>query len=112
MGELKGVLHKKYEEKQITNKFKKRQFVVYVPGSGYRDNYVKFSLIQGECSLIDDYEEGDSITVFYSLEGRQWENPNTGETEYFNDIKATHINLEEENIKVNDTSGDGDDLPF
>ena len=83
-----------------------------MPGSGYRDNYVKFSLVQGECSLIDDYEEGDSSTVFYSLEGRQWENPNTGETEYFNDIKATHINLEEENIKANDTSGDGDDLPF
>ncbi len=112
MSELKGVLHRIYEEKQITNKFKKREFIVYVPGNGYRDNYCKFSLIQSECSLVDDYEEGDLVTVFYSLEGRAWDNPKTGETEYFNDIRATHINLEEGEIKVNDTSGKGDDLPF
>ena len=112
MANIKGILHLIDEEKQVTDKFKKREFVIYIPEQGYRSKYVKFSLIQKDCDVIDDFEEGDTVTVSYSFEGRAWENPKTGKTEYFNDIRATRITLEEEEIQINDISGEGDDLPF
>lgn len=109
---LKGILHVIYDTKQITDNFRKREFVLYLPKVGFRSTFVKFSLIQNSCELIDGFNGGDSVTVSYSLEGREWNNPNTGEKEYFNDIKANSIKIEEEEIKVHDVSGDGDDLPF
>ena len=112
MGQIKGIIHKIYEEKQVTEKFKKREFVVYIPEQGYRSKYVKFSLIQKDCDVIEEFEEGDTVTISYSFEGREWENPKTDETEYFNDIRANRITLEEEEIQMNDISGEGDDLPF
>lgn len=112
MGQVKGILHKIYEEKQLTEKFKKREFVVYIPEQGYREKYVKFSLIQKDCSNIDDFQEGDTVLVSYSFDGRDWKNPKTDEVEYFNDIRANRITLEDEEIQISDITGDGDDLPF
>jgi single-strand DNA-binding protein len=106
----KGILHVIGETQQLTDKFKKREFVIYVEG-GYREKYVKFSLVQDDCSKIDMFSEGDTIEVSYELDGRRWNNPQTGEDQYFNDVKALHINLMEDQVPQ-DMSGEGDDLPF
>jgi hypothetical protein len=105
-----GILHVIGETQQLTDKFKKREFVIYVEG-GYRERYVKFSLVQDDCSKIDMFSEGDTIEVSYELDGRRWNNPQTGEDQYFNDVKALHINLMEDQAPQ-DMSGEGDDLPF
>ena len=113
MGSIKGIIHQINEEKQVTEKFKKREFVVYIPGNSYRDRYVKFSLIQSDCDMIDNFEEGDTVEVSYSFEGREWKNPKTDELEYFNDVRASRIiPQEEKDVQVTDISGDGEDLPF
>ncbi len=109
---IKGILHVIYETKQITDKFKKKEFVLFLPNIGYRDSFVKFSLIQNSCDLLNGFTEGDSVSVSYSLEGREWKNPKTDGIEYFNDVRANSIRIEEEEIKIHDVSGDGDDLPF
>jgi len=106
----KGILHVIGETQQLTDKFKKREFVIYVEG-GYREKYVKFSLVQDDYSKIDMFSEGDTIEVSYELDGRRWNNPQTGEDQYFNDVKALHINLMEDQVPQ-DMSGEGDDLPF
>ena len=105
-----GILHVIGETQQLTDKFKKREFVIYVEG-GYREKYVKFSLVQDDCSKMDMFSEGDTVEVSYELDGRKWNNPQTGEDQYFNDVKALHINLMEDQAPQ-DMSGEGDDLPF
>lgn len=106
----KGILHIIGDTQQLTDKFKKREFVIYVEG-GYREKFVKFSLVQEDCSKIDMFSEGDTIEVSYELDGRKWNNPQTGEDQYFNDVKALHIELLDDETP-HDMSGSGDDLPF
>ena len=114
MPNISGKLKVKYDEVQLTEKFKKREFVIQLPTTGYNgsNEYMKFSLIMDSCSMIDSFSEGESITVSYEVKAREWVNPEN-ETVYINDVKALSIKYNTEEVPVEiDMSGSGEDLPF
>ncbi|PKP45531.1 MAG: hypothetical protein CVT94_17735 [Bacteroidetes bacterium HGW-Bacteroidetes-11] len=89
--EITGKLVEKYETQSVSEKFKKREFVVE-----YRDNpnssfteFLKFQLTQDRCNLIDNYQIGQDVRVAFNLRGRRWEKD--GAVSYFSNLEAWKI---------------------
>ena len=80
-----GKLHRIYDEQQIKDTFRKREFVVQEETDSEYPNFIKFELIQDRCSLLDAYNEGDTLTVSFDLRGREWQD------KYFTNLHAWRI---------------------
>lgn len=75
------------QEQQVSDKFKKQEFVLEDKTSQYPQK-VSFQLTQDKCSLLKNFKKGDEIKVLFNLRGREWSNPNGGEVKYFNTLEA------------------------
>jgi len=82
--EVQGKLIKKYDTESKTQTFQAREFVIEVSDGNY-PQMVKFQLVQERCSLVDDYNEGDQIKVFFDLRGREWNG------RYFTNLNAWRV---------------------
>lgn len=69
--QVDGKLHKVFDTEQKSEKFRAREFVIEIVDGNYAQ-MIKFQLTQDKCELIDDYNEGDEITVHFNLRGREW----------------------------------------
>lgn len=87
--DITGTLKQKSEEQQISEKFKKREFVITDNSSQY-PQHVSFQLTQDKCSLMDQYNVGDEIKVHFNLRGREWTSPQ-GELKHFNTLEAWRL---------------------
>ncbi|HEV7232482.1 MAG TPA: DUF3127 domain-containing protein [Bacteroidia bacterium] len=90
MFNLTGTLKVKSAEQQVSEKFRKREFVITDNSSQY-PQHISFQLTQDKCSLIDSCKVGDEIKVFFNLRGREWKSPKDGELKYFNSLEAWKI---------------------
>ncbi len=86
--EITGKIEEIYEEQQITEKFKKREFVIEILDGMY-PNHIKFQLTQDRCDLIESYNKGDEVQVHFNLKGRPY--TKAGKTTYFTNIEAWRI---------------------
>ncbi len=84
-----GILKVKNSEVKVSDKFKKREFVLTDNAASYPQT-ITFQLSQDRCSLIDKANVGDTLTVTFGLKGREWKNPQ-GEIKYFNTLDAFRI---------------------
>jgi hypothetical protein len=119
MLQVKGKLKLKGTEQAVSDRFRKREFVLLDDSSQY-PQFISFQLTQDKCSLIDSVNVGDEITVSFNLRGREWTSPK-GEVKYFNSLEAWKIekgnaavsqesNYEpEQTFRQNEAT---DDLPF
>lgn len=82
-----GILKVKNQEQQISEKFKKREFVLTVDPTSNYPQFVSFQLTQDKCGLLDQFNEGDEIKVNFNLRGREWRTKE-GELKYFNSLEA------------------------
>lgn len=89
--ELKGTLKQKGTPVQVSEKFRKLDFVVTDNSSSQYPQHIAMQLVQDKCSLLDDVNAGDEIEVHFNLRGREWTSP-SGEIKYFNTIDAWKIN--------------------
>lgn len=88
--EVIGIIKAKFDTQVVSERFKKRDFVLTVePGSPY-PQHVSFQLVQDKVSLVDNFNIGDEVKVLFNLKGREWVSPQ-GETKYFNTIDAWRI---------------------
>lgn len=87
--DITGTLKIKNSEVQVSEKFKKREFVITENSSQY-PQFLQFQLTQDRCSLLDNYKVGDELKVFFNLRGREWKNPQ-GEVKYFNSLEAWRL---------------------
>lgn len=122
--DITGILKVKSEAQQVSEKFKKREFVLTDNSSQY-PQHVSFQLTQDKCNLIDSYNVGAEIKVHFNLRGREWTSPQ-GEIKYFNTLEAWRIeggansgsgnssaSNKMEGISETFTAAtEGDDLPF
>jgi Domain of unknown function (DUF3127) len=120
---IEGKLHAKFETQQISDTFKKRDFVIEYVDNPLYPQYVTFQMVQDRVSLIDNFAVGEKIEVTFNLRGREWTNPQ-GEKKYFNTLEAWRIQKLESAANhpastpasvydVADISSDStDDLPF
>ena len=86
--EIEGKLIHVADEQVISDKFKKREFVIETADQYPQEILVQ--LTQDRTSLIDKFEIGDTLTLSINLRGRRWESPQ-GETKWFNTIEAWKI---------------------
>ena len=87
--EITGKLIEVYPVTEISEKFKKREFVIEQAetknGFDFKD-YVKFQVTQDKCSLPDQVKIGDIVKVSFNLRGRKWEKE--GNINYFTNLEA------------------------
>ena len=79
-----GRLHKVFDTEQKSATFSVRDFVIETADDKL-PQMVKFQLTQDKCALVDDYSEGDDITVEFDLRGREWNG------KYFTNLNAWRI---------------------
>ena len=92
---VSGILKVKMETQQVSDKFKKREFVLTIDPTTPYPQHVLMQLTQDKCSLIDQYATGQELSVEINLRGREHLNKD-GETKYYNTIEVwkveKHIN--------------------
>ena len=89
-----GKIVKIFDTEQKSASFQAREFVIEVADGQY-PQMVKFQLVQDKCTLVDEYAEGDVVTVEFDLRGREWNG------KYFTNLQAWRMNRGED-------SGEGD----
>ena len=72
----------------VSDKFSKREFVVN--DNSMYPQLIQFEAIQDSVSMLDGFNVGDDVNVYYNLRGREWTNPQ-GETKYFNTLVCWKI---------------------
>lgn len=90
--ELIGQLIEKFDINQISDNFKKREFVVEkTENSSGREftEQIKFQLTQDRCALIDSFELNEIIKITFNIRGRKWEKD--GNVSYFTNLEAWRI---------------------
>lgn len=119
--EIQGKLVDVFDTVQITDKFKKREFVIETEERTYLQ-YVKFQLNQDKCSIIDDFKLGDELKVAFNLSGKPYTRK-TGEKDYITNIVAWKIDKVGSNtatitasdapvFNMDSLEASADDLPF
>ena len=78
--EMVGILHIKFDTESKTETFQAREFVVKTDGT--YPQFIKFQLTQDRCGIIDTYNPGDMIKVYFDLRGREWNE------KYFTNLQA------------------------
>ena len=86
--EITGKLFLKNDTQVISDRFKKREFVLHINDPEY-PQHIKFQLTQDKCSLLDKFNDGDEINVHFNVRGNKWEKG--GETSYFINLDAWRI---------------------
>ena len=87
--DITGILKAKDDAQQVSEKFKKRDFVLTDNSSQY-PQHISFQLTQDKCNLVDSIGLGSEIKVHFNLRGREWTSPK-GEIKYFNTLEAWRI---------------------
>lgn len=121
--EVTGNLILKEKVVEVSDRFKKREFVIEVLNERNPDwnDFVKFQLTQDRCELIEPYSEGDQLKVSFNLRGRKWEKD--GRVNYFTNLEAWRIDKAGDVPAPNEPNpeysqadippaGENEDLPF
>lgn len=89
MYSITGVVKVIKDTEQVTDTFKKREFVITDNSSSYPQD-ILFQLTQDRTSLIDDVKVNDIINVSFNIRGREWTSPQR-EVRYFNSLDAWRV---------------------
>jgi hypothetical protein len=87
--QIKGKLKVKGQEQIVSDRFRKREFVLLDDSTQY-PQYISFQLTQDKCAMLDSFNTGDEMVVSFNLRGREWKSPK-GEVKYFNSLEAWRI---------------------
>lgn len=123
--EITGKLIEKYNTIQVSDRFKKREFVIEKTesngGMEFTD-HIKFQLTQDRCNLIESVDVNAEVKVSFNIRGNKWEKE--GKVNYFTNLDAWRIekaqDLGQSNFSGDNTPApdmdsmppENDDLPF
>lgn len=88
--DITGKLVEIFDTQQVSDRFQKREFVIEHTENPQYPEYIKFELIQDKVDLLNTFQPGQDIQVFFNLKGRKWNSPQ-GETRYFNTLQAWRL---------------------
>lgn len=89
MFKINGIVKLVKGEEVISDKFRKREFVLTDASSMYPQD-ILFQLTQDKTSLVDGVQPNDQVEVSFNIRGREWTSPQ-GEVKYFNTLEAWRI---------------------
>lgn len=72
------------------NSFQKRDLVITSDGQYPQDIIIQFQ--QGNCAVLDRFQEGQIVKIHFNLQGREWTSPQ-GEVKYFNTVVGWKIEV-------------------
>jgi len=107
--EIWGQIVAVFEEKWLTEKFRKRRFKLFVENKKNPDypNIYQLELAQDRCEKIDDFEVGEDVVCICGLSGRDWAdkegNPILDKQGFVinsTTIECWHIRTEERHIEA------------
>lgn len=133
--EITGKLVAINDTQHVSDRFKKREFVLElaeeINGNVYT-NYAKMQLVQNKCEIIDNFKIGDSVKVNFNIKGNKWERD--GNVNYITNLDAWRVenaqqagasapaasspaysnpgNNTNPNVNYNPSPENVDDLPF
>ncbi|OYT13006.1 MAG: hypothetical protein B6I19_07370 [Bacteroidetes bacterium 4572_114] len=90
--EITGKIIEKYDSVQVTERFRKREFVIEIRKDVGGNEFIdtpKFQLTQDRCELLDSVQIGEEIKLQFNIRGRRWEKD--GQVNYFNNLEAWKI---------------------
>ena len=112
--EITGTIIEIFEEVVVSDKFKKREFVLKVIDNGYEQE-IKFQTVQDKTSILNFVKLNDEVKVLFNLGGRSWTNKE-GVKNWFNSVTAWRIEKVGNDQVVTSTPGTNvdptNDLPF
>ena len=88
--QIQGKIHATFEAAQVTERFRKREFVLALDTTSRYPQYVMFQLTGNRCDALDEFEPGHEVAVEFSLRGREWTSPK-GEVRFFNSLEVWSI---------------------
>lgn len=103
--EATGRIHALFDTQQVSERFRKREFVVELSDNPRYPQYVMFQLTGDRCENLEGFRIGDEVRVEFSLRGREWKSPR-GETKYFNSLDVWTL------ARLGDAGGARDDVPM
>lgn len=114
---IEGKIKRVHDEQVISDRFKKREFVIETEEQ--YPQVLMFQLVQDKTNLIDTFQAGDKVEVFFNLRGREWQRDAQSEVRVFNTLDAWRIQKVEAAAAPQDvpaadlpSSTEMDDLPF
>jgi hypothetical protein len=90
--EITGKVIEVYPTVQVSDKFKKREFVIEkkeTGGAAVFIDYLKFQLVHDKCDLINESFIQEEIKIWFNLKGNKWERD--GKINYFTNLDAWKI---------------------
>jgi hypothetical protein len=103
-GEIKII----YDEQQVTDTFKKREFVIQTDET--YPQQIKIETTKEKTELLNGLKIGDSVAVSINIRGREWND------KYFVNIQAWRIektgSAKQETKPEPVQTNDSDDIPF
>jgi single-strand DNA-binding protein len=87
--EVTGIFKAKFDTQSVSDKFKKREFVLTTEAGTPYPQHVTFQVTQDKCEMLDHYYPGDEIRVHFNLRGREFNGPNG--VKYFNTLECWKI---------------------
>ena len=90
--EIVGKVIEVFPVMQVSDKFRKREFVIEkkeAGGGAVFIDYVKFQLIQEKCELINESFLQEEVKIWFNLKGNKWERD--GKVNYFTNLDAWKI---------------------
>jgi hypothetical protein len=104
--EITGRLIAKYDTQVVSERFKKREFVLELvddTANGSYTNYAKMQLVQNKTDLVDRFNEGDMLKVSFNIKGSRYDKD--GRTSYFTNLDAWRIEISDGS--AGSSSGEG-----
>jgi hypothetical protein len=90
--EVTGKLLVKYDTQVVSERFKKREFVLElaeeINGNVYT-NFAKMQLVQNKCEILDRFNEGDQVKVSFNIKGNKWERD--GKVNFITNLDAWRV---------------------
>ncbi len=88
--EIVGKIKKIMDVQNVSDKFRKREFVLSTDLNTPYPQHILFQTTQEKCSMLDNLRTNDEVKVFFNIRGREWTNQE-GQIKYFVTLEAWRI---------------------
>jgi len=88
--QIEARIQKIMEEQVISDRFRKREFVVQT-----KEQYPQtlcFEFTQDKTGVLNNFREGQEVNVEFNIRGREWTPPQGGATRYYTTLQAWRMN--------------------
>ena len=107
--EIVGKITKIMDLQVVSDRFKKREFVLSTDLNTPYPQHIIFQTTQEKCAMLDNLKPNDEVKVFFNIRGREWTSPQDNKVKYFVTLEAWRIDKITHNDDDDNDNNDNDD---